>query len=181
MSNWSVVEDESGRVQRFESAVSDGHQKHSALTGVRRDDRFEVAHHVGAIVGSRMIEGAGDCRGFFAMERSLEQRPMNAGERREIRCLVPLVTKVATTSLAAKQWEMTPLPSGSRRLLRIESAVQFDPQTKIDFIIWTDEAGVVIKNYVPSIEQTTYVASQAEPPRPKTPSRLRSRRWPACP
>jgi transglutaminase-like putative cysteine protease len=157
----SSVEDRSGIVSRFQSEVSDGRQI-QRIEGVRNEDQFEITMTLEKDRRSHSIDAGNECHGFFAMEQSLARQPMRIGERREIRALVPLVTKVGATRLEAKDWEQTRLLSGKRRLLRIEGTTHWTEQMGIPFVVWTGKQGVVVKIEVPAVRQTTYLVTKRE-------------------
>jgi hypothetical protein len=75
--------------------------------------------------------------------------------------LVPLVPKIATTELAAIQWETPQLLDETKRLLRIEGQTKLSDSAKFDFVVWIDVAGRICKQHVPSINQTAYATDRA--------------------
>lgn len=78
--------------------------------------------------------------GFFADQRSLRRKPMKPRETRSVKALVPILNQVGEIQMEAMGYEAVSLPSGSRRLLRID--VTHDLGTaKLKTLLWTDEAG----------------------------------------
>jgi len=101
--------------------------------------------------------------GFFALERSLSTAPMQAGEKRQLRSLMPGVTGVqpVTTQLAAQAVESVELLDAKKRnLLRIEMQNEIGNQ-QLDSICWVTNEGEIMKTEIPALQQTIYRTSQA--------------------
>lgn len=97
--------------------------------------------------------------GFFAIERSLGEQPLQPGQTREVELLFPGLGEVlvARATLAAIDWEETPWLTGPpRRLLRTEVVTRLPQGNPLQTTLWTDERGEVLKSFVTALEQTTY-------------------------
>ncbi len=82
--------------------------------------------------------------GYFAVEKSLRAAPMQPGERRTLRALLPLVDQIAEITLVAHQYEPTELPAGAFRLLKIEQRIAL-AEAPIQATLWADESGELLK------------------------------------
>lgn len=99
-------------------------------------------------------DGAG---GFFALEQSLLRKPMQPGERRTLRYLLPILNNLCSEELQSHDFEATELLSESKELLRIESTLSIEGQPRpVKGVRWTDRAGALLKQEVPALRQVTY-------------------------
>jgi transglutaminase-like putative cysteine protease len=95
-------------------------------------------------------------RGFFAIEESLGRRPMEPGERRKLRMLLPVFNQLADVELVAGDLEDVALLDRKQKLLRIESTTTLpDNQKNVD-TIWTDPQGQMLKSVNAAMKQTIY-------------------------
>jgi len=81
------------------------------------------------------------CGGFYAMEQALGREPMERGGRRTIRALMPVVNRVATVELVAREYEPVRLLAGSYDLLRIDTTTTLPGSPAIVGSVWTDRTG----------------------------------------
>ena len=93
--------------------------------------------------------------------KSLRNKPMKPGEKRELTMLMPGITgvQVVTTTLQAQAVETVELLDGSQQLLKILMGSQIGTQ-QLDSICWTSPDGEVLKTSVPSLQQTIYRTTQ---------------------
>lgn len=96
-------------------------------------------------------------RGFFALEQSLSDQPMQPGEKRELTMLMPGLVgiQVPTVKLESESLEATDLLDGPQRLLKIIVTSQIGDQ-QIDAICWTSPSGAILKMSHPMLQQTIY-------------------------
>ena len=85
--------------------------------------------------------------GPFAVELSLLTQPMAPGEKRSIGHFDVGAGMLATTALAAKDYQEVELPGGKQELLQIDSSMDFAGQT-LKATIWADRAGEVLKTRI---------------------------------
>jgi hypothetical protein len=97
--------------------------------------------------------------GFFALEQTLERQPMQPGEKRELRALVPGFNQVALVTFQARDLESTETLEGRQELLRIDAQIQLG-NNKIEQTLWTDGAGQTHKSLMPALNQITYRTSK---------------------
>lgn len=93
--------------------------------------------------------------GFFATEQTLERKPMQTGEKRSLRALIPGFNLMADVEFEAAGLERTKVLEGERELLRINTKMKLGDNT-IQQTIWTDSAGQTIKSFMPALKQTSY-------------------------
>lgn len=110
------------------------------------------------------------CRGFFGADQTLREKPMAAGEHRNLQTLMPILNQVATVSLVAREKESIRLLDGSvQSLMRIDCLTSFrtdaGPATPdqsgpnvMEFAstLWTNDAGEMLKSYTDAMKQETY-------------------------
>lgn len=99
--------------------------------------------------------------GFHDVEQMLLEQPMQSGERRTVRALVPVFNQVATVELLARDFEPVELLSGSYNLLRIDTTMTLADGQTIPTTLWTDRTGDVLKALVELMQQKSYRATKA--------------------
>jgi hypothetical protein len=102
-----------------------------------------------------------DCGGLYAVELSLERQPLQPGQTRSIRSLLPGMNLPITTNLTAERYESVSLLSGSYELLRIVTVVSFPDGTKMPGVVWADRTGDALKNSSDLLGLETYRATKA--------------------
>ena len=103
------------------------------------------------------IPWAQDWLGFFAAEQSLQREPLQPGQVRKFRALMPVFNQPADVILEAIGYEPTELLTGTHTLLKIRSLVSFGgPIGQIESFSWTDRTGQTLKTLVPGVGQTGY-------------------------
>lgn len=124
------------------------------------------------------IDWPAEARGYFAMEQELARKPMQPGERRRLSALMPMVNALSTIELAAADYEVTELLTGSYELLRIESTIEQpggkleieqadgkleidQPGGKMEETLWADRSGAVLKTYSPLMQMSSYRTTKA--------------------
>ena len=99
--------------------------------------------------------------GYFAPEESLRDQPMQPGEKRTIHHLkAPPFNSPGQTILEAEKFEQADLLDESRRLLKINST-EIVGGVEIEAILWADENGEILKQHMPSMQQTSYRTTRA--------------------
>jgi transglutaminase-like putative cysteine protease len=144
----------------FESRLS---ASPMTVTGRVEDGKLTIETEIGGDTRRRTIEWPDEARGLLAVEHSLLHRPMQPGEQREIRHLEPTTQSLVVERLEAKEYEQTELLSGTQKLLRIESAIEFPGQkTTLRGTLWTDDKGETLKTALPGGETIVYRATEQE-------------------
>jgi hypothetical protein len=102
------------------------------------------------------IPWTADCRGFFAIEESLRQRPLQPGERRSLRMLLPVFNQLADVELQAGELEETQLLDATQKLLRVESTTTLPGGQKNVDTLWIDRQGQMLKSLNAAMKQTIF-------------------------
>lgn len=150
-----------GRLIRFETKAQLGNEPTVVRGHVDgRELKLETVQ-AGRSVPSK-VAWPEDGDGPEAVELSLERKPMQAGQRRRVVSLAPILNQPAVTELVAVGMEATSLLTGTYELLRIDAVTQLTGLT-IHGKLWTDAQGNVIKQWVQEpLEQTSYRVSRDE-------------------
>ncbi len=156
---YASVETPQGKLLSFSSEMNAGPQT-TKVGGVVEGEQISLQTTTVGKTTSSQLDWKPEWRGFFATEASLRRKPMQPGETRTMRALLPVFTQVADVSLRAVRRERTPLLQEERELLRIESSVKIAGNS-IDTTLWTDKNGEVLKSYSAGIEQYSYRVSEA--------------------
>lgn len=146
-----------GEVVRFESAMPSSSPGASELTtiGNVEDGRLTMTISEGNTKQSSTVAWDASCGGFFALDQTLEQKPLQAGETRSLKALMPGFNQVAELTLLAIGPEATELLDGKQELLRVEAKVHMSTST-LEQTLWIDDKGVTRKAFMPALSQTSY-------------------------
>lgn len=90
----------------------------------------------------------------FAPERGLMKQPLSPGESLTIKHFVPPANQLGETRFVAGDWEDVPLPTGSEKLLRVETKLVLASSTQ-EMVSWCDAGGKVIKTRIPGLKMET--------------------------
>ena len=157
LTSWETPE---GELVRFESKMTTGPgeivSRGRASAGTLAIDTTTLGK-----TQSQTIPWPAGTGGYFAAEQSLRQQPMQPGQKRTVRGLLPVFNMAGQTDLAALEHETVQLPSGEAKLLKISSLIDLGQQ-KLETILWVDEGGVVHKSLVPAIGQEAVRTTKAD-------------------
>jgi len=156
------LESSTGEVLQLAYEVESGGQSRR-FTGHIRGDQLLLHSSGSGDSKSKTLTWSPDNGGFFAVQNSLTQRPLQPGERRTVSVFLPIVDRVGRLDLVAHDFEDTELLSGRRRLLRVEVHAGDNVN---DEIYWIDEHGEIIKFAHNSTIDTTYRADESAAMRP---------------
>ena len=94
---------------------------------------------------------------FFAVEDSLRRTPLEPGEHRTIKLLVPGMAGVQSVEavLEAQQLESTPMLEGTQQLLKVNNSMAI-MGLKIQGTCWTDAQGDLLKSHMPETKQEMF-------------------------
>lgn len=148
-----------GEFVRFESRMLAGPGEVVAV-GAVRDGQLGIDVATLGRTESLNLPWKADWGGLFAPEQSLRNQPLQPGESRTIRSLLPIFNKPGDTRLIATEYESAELPGGAVKLLKITSTLDVGPQ-KIDTILWVNDRGETLKSLVPGIRQETVRTTKA--------------------
>lgn len=154
----SSLEDAEGRLLELRSETRMGPQALVIAARVEGDQlRIDSpgAH-------PRTIPWSPDVGGLMAVDDSLLTQPMEPGEKRTIRQVMPLLNEVVVVEnrLHALDYEPTELLHGIYDLLKIESKMVMPGGQSIDSLIWTDRAGETLKTSMAAIGMETFRTSR---------------------
>lgn len=149
-----------GEVVRFESRMKMGPQD-MVSTGRVADGKMTIETTTLGKTEQHAIDWPAGTGGFFAAEQSLKNQPLKPGEKRSLSCLMPVFNTIGTTELVAAEYETVKLPSGEKKLLKVESVVEIGGQ-KLDTTLWVDEQGQVMRSLVPAIGQEAVRTTKEE-------------------
>jgi transglutaminase-like putative cysteine protease len=150
-----------GTLIRFECELKQGNVPMVTRGQVEGNQlRFETS--IGDRVQTQSIDWSPENGGFGASEASLARKPMQPGEQRALRELLPILNVVASVTMDAKQSEPTELLDGTYELLRIDSVVTIAAGTQLKSAVWTDRTGQVRKSYLEEMGQETFRVSRQE-------------------
>jgi hypothetical protein len=150
-----------GEVTETRETVEAGTARSSAI-GRRTTAGFSVVMDRGGVSTEAPVALPARCGGFFAIEWSLRARPLESGERRELRAFVPILNQVATITLEAGEWQQSSGSGSPQRLLRIKQQLQLGASPPMDSELLADEAGGIWESTVHGLGQRTRRVSQAE-------------------
>jgi transglutaminase-like putative cysteine protease len=150
IASWDTPE---GALVRFETRMTAG-QSDTVTTGRVVGDKLQIEVMTLGKIETQSIPWKAEWGGLFAADQSLRKAPLQPGEKRTVMSLMPIVNLPGETQLVAGEYETVLLPSGERKLLRIESTIDLGGQ-KIDTTLWVDEKGQTLKTFVPAVQQET--------------------------
>ena len=154
----STLETLDGRLLSF---VSEGLP--ADATGGVQDGVLSIETRSAGKKTRRTIDWPDDAGGFFALDRSLRDAPLQPGETRTLRYLDSGFLCLVTDELTARDYEPTELPSGTRDLLRIDSRLTIEGGAQpVVAVHWADRAGEVLKSELPSMGLVSYRATEQE-------------------
>jgi hypothetical protein len=148
------VETPDGQVLRFGTKMVTG-ESEQTIAGEYRDGKMLIETGTLGKTQASTLDWNPTWGGYFADQQSLKQKPMQPGEERTLTALVAGTAQTGEVTIKAMQRESVKLLDEQRELLRIESSLTI-AGTKIDSILWADEAGEVLKMSMPGLNHETY-------------------------
>jgi hypothetical protein len=149
-----------GEFVRFESRMSAGPGEIVAV-GAVRDGQLGIDVTTLGRTESVKLPWQKEWGGLFAPEQSLRKQPLQPGESRTVRSLLPIFNIPGDTRLIGTAHESVELPGGPAKLLKITSTLEVGSQ-KIESILWTDEKGQTLNSLVPGIGQEAVRTTKAD-------------------
>ena len=151
---WNETAD--GEFVRFETRVQAGTAE-IVTRGKPVANQLEITTTtIGGTSQTYKIAWEKDTGGFFAVEQSLERQPMQPGQRRTIRSLLPIFNTVAEIELTALDYEEADLRAVTQKLLKIQTVARLSDGNRLETVMWTDRDGRTQKSVMPGIEQAIY-------------------------
>jgi hypothetical protein len=153
--NMQLLETLDGKLAQFETRISSPAE--TITRGKLVGNQLEITTIAAGDSGpTSRIDWASDVGGFYAMEQSLERQPMQPGQRRKLRSLLPLFNTIVETEMRALDYEPTDLCGVSQNLLKIQTETRLPDGSTLETVIWTDRQGQTQKSLMPGIGQTAY-------------------------
>ncbi len=152
------IETLDGQVLRFESKMTDPPVE-MTTRGHYEDGKLMLQTSTRGKTQAAEIEWNPAWGGFFAQELSLKAQPLQPGQQRTIRALLPVFNQAVELQLQAVDYERTGLLDGERELLKIMARVNLAGSV-IESVVWTDRQGDTLKSVLPSLGQETIRTSK---------------------
>ena len=165
--NLTSTENLSGKLIGFESVLQVGPvvTKHngSVVTQIDGREQLEIETVRGSRRTTRRISWETTFRGLFAVEQSLRAKPLRQkGETRSLVMLLPSHFGIAKVRLTCLGQGYSPLMDGeSAFLTEIENQIELDDGTVTTSLLWTDEAGKLVRTLAPALQLNTYRVDEA--------------------
>ncbi|REK13078.1 MAG: hypothetical protein DWQ37_10675 [Planctomycetota bacterium] len=150
-----TVETPEGRLLSFRTEVAMGPSP-TISTGKVEGGEIVITTETGGRSDTARLPWSRDVRGFRGIEQTLAEEPLEPGEKRTIKMLMPLVNQIAEVDLTARDVEKTSVLGVDAELLRVDSVARLPGGQSIETILWIDEDGEVIKNRVAALDQESY-------------------------
>ena len=148
-------ESSDGGLVRCEWSLQSGATK-TEFSIVREANRLRIHDRVSNETSVLDVDWQDTNGGYFGVEQSLLQDPLDPGESRAMTVLMPILNTVGTVRLTAREIEPTETPAGPLDLLRIENVLQLDAENTLQSTMWADPAGRILKTHMPLMQQETY-------------------------
>jgi len=139
------LENDKGGLIEFDQTIKlaeSPRQIHGVLVG----DRLKITVTASGHVEKSDISWEAGYGGFMETELSLSRAPLKPGEQRRLRQLDLSVLQVVDVELKAIRIEPTLLLDHSEDLLRIERTVVLPDKKSLQFTLWADRSGEVLKS-----------------------------------
>jgi transglutaminase-like putative cysteine protease len=157
------IETPSGEVVRFESSMSSGDSGEAEVsleaTGKVDGDQLQLKLTTLGKTQAATLPWKKEWGGYFAMDQSLERQPLQPGEKRQLRAILPGFNQIADVEFVAGPYELTDMLDGKRELLRIETKITLGANV-LEQTVWTARDGQTMKTFMPALKQVTYRTSQ---------------------
>jgi transglutaminase-like putative cysteine protease len=154
------VESPEGQLIRFESVSTLGPQSMKTV-GEVVGNRLKLVPTGPGPAEPEWRDWSPEIGGPFAVEQSLERKPMQPGEERSLRAIVPALNEVATIRLVAQKYEPARLLGGDVELLRVELTMDLGKDRKLEETRWTNRAGETLRTRSPTMNVEAYRSTEA--------------------
>ncbi|QDV66785.1 Transglutaminase-like superfamily protein [Rosistilla carotiformis] len=163
------LESVSGAFQEFESELSRGGDI-VLSRGAVGYNQLNITVRRGDQKETHSIPWDAKSRGPFALQQSLRGKPMQPGETRLLRALMPIQNVLGTIHLKAiDRINVAMLEGDTKQLLEIESTVKVGDQVMLSQLLWANELGEVLKTYTPALDFSTFRTNRETATRVGTP------------
>ncbi len=149
------VQTPEGKLVRLSASVEQGREPMTTV-GAVDGDRLELEIGTLGKTTHRSIAWSDEYGGYHSVEESLARQPMQPGDRRRLKVLLPSLTDPADVELKAIEHEQVTLPAGQFKLLRIDNVTHLGPGQELRGTLWTDPDGEVLKTWTDALNLETY-------------------------
>jgi transglutaminase-like putative cysteine protease len=157
--NMQSVDTPEGELVRTRSSVALGPTPVVAV-GQVQGDKLKMRFSSLGKTTTTALPWSQEYRGFFALEQSLKEKPLQPGQRRQFKALVPVFNQIADVEVIAEDYEDTEMLDGPpQRLLKINTVTSLGI-VDIKSTIWSDSQGEILKMVEPSMKQETFRATR---------------------
>lgn len=133
-----------GQVRSLEYEVQLGQTPQKTRASVQ-GDQLVLIRDEGGKPTTTTLPWSSDIRGYFAVQQSLQEKPMQPGEQRQLTAILPLLDHIATTTLVAGEYETIAEAADSEQLLKITETLTLPDGNTMQGTLWVDESGEVQK------------------------------------
>ena len=152
----SSTESDRGVLIGFESKLQVGPALTTETGSVDQGTLLVERVHA-ATTTSRRLPWQETYRGLVAVEQSLRNDPMQPGQSRTIRALLPIKHALATVRLYCVGEATIPMRDGQQKpLLEINRETSVDGEILSEAVLWTDAEGRVLRTLTPSLNLISY-------------------------
>lgn len=134
-----------GRLLDMSVTMAQGSMLIQQTRGQVRGDHLELTTTTQGKTVTTAIPWAADVGGLLAGEQSLWRSPMQPGQRRTIRAMVPGINQVGTSEMAAGSYEAVEILGRTYRLLRIDVTTTFADGQSYHSTLWVDRHGDILR------------------------------------
>jgi hypothetical protein len=138
---------EGGKLLRFESQMEGGGSKILGSGQVEGNQLRTQTLTVGK-TQRQFFEWQPAYGGYIAVDESLRKQPLRPHEKRTIVSLTAPINSPAVTQLAADDYELTPLRTGQKKLLKVRASTFLGEQT-LESDLWVTDHGEILKTRQP--------------------------------
>ena len=145
-STYESVEQQDGRLVRFATESAHGASPVRSA-GAVANGKLTITTTIGDRKSASELNWPADGGGFDAVNKSLLRDPLQPGERRTLKSLVPGLDQPtpATVELVASDWESVSIDGEPRQLLRVDARHQLPGDVTMHVAAWVSDRGEIIK------------------------------------
>jgi hypothetical protein len=152
----TTLETQNGELVSFEAELRVG----PALTrysGTVQGDSLNVVITRGTKKTNQTIPWQSSYHGPAGLQSSLFAKPMERGEQRRLKTLLPIRFDVATLELDCRHIASIAMPDGTvQRAREVEVTMKIENSPPINTVLWIDDQGRVIKTLTPGLDLTAF-------------------------
>jgi hypothetical protein len=136
-----------GKLVRFESQMEGGGSK-TLGTGQVVGNQLRTQTLTVGNTQRQFFDWQPEYGGYIAVDESLRKQPLKPKEKRTIVSLTAPINSPAVTHLTADDYELTPLRTGEKKLLKVRASTFLGEQT-LDSELWVTDQGEILKTRQP--------------------------------